>query len=172
MLRKRLNQITDENVGIHLSLFKKLKSEIEISIQVIDSEHPIDRYQCIIYVFGFVEDREYLKIARHGLGNVFAGKDFVKFLLDRNYLDEINKSEADENDIVLYFNNDGIEHAGKVETNKRVISKWGNGHLIEHEVFEVPEKYGDFVRYYKYLDKETALGYFVGFAKHNGIPFE
>lgn len=60
-------------------------------------------------------------------------------------------------------------HAGLALDEQRVISKWGRGHLYEHELWEVPESYGICIRFFKQLPYEEALVYFVQFAKEKGI---
>lgn len=172
MLRKRLKQIIASNVSDHPSLLEDLSREIENTIKILDSEHPIDRYTCFVYVFDFVEDPAYVRIATYGSGRVFAGPEFVKFLLNNNYLSEIRPTEVGDNDIVIYFNGAEIKHAGKISVNGRVISKWGIGHLFEHSIFEVPEQYGNDIRYYKQLAKETALDYFFKYAEQEGMVFK
>ena len=54
----------------------------------------------------------------------------------------------------------------------RVISKWGKGDLYEHSNFELPIQYGNTIRYYAILSKESALGYFVEFTKLHRIIFD
>jgi len=59
-------------------------------------------------------------------------------------------------------------HAGLAQTNLRVISKWGIGHLYEHELWDVPESYGTSIRFFKQLPCEEALDLFVQFAREKG----
>lgn len=77
-------------------------------------------------------------------------------LLERNYLTEINWGSAVDGDYVLYFLDQKIVHAGKVKSGK-VVSKWGNGHIWIHGVLEVPDSYGDHVKYYKRIEKAVCL---------------
>lgn len=173
MLRERLRQITEtEDVSTHSILLEELSSEIQNTIQILESEYPIDRYTCFVYVFDFIEDPEYVGIASHGIGRVFAGTAFMNYLIDENYLKEISEEDVKVDDIVVYFNENEIKHAGQYKSKNRVISKWGIGNLYEHSNFEVPIQYGDTIRYYSKLDKEPALDYFVEFAKLNGILFD
>lgn len=173
MLRERLKQITEtEDISTHSILLEELSSEIHNTIQILESEYPIDRYTCFIYVLNFTEDPEYINIASFGIGRVFAGTAFMNYLVDKNYLKEVTEGDAKEGDIVVYYNDNEIKHAGIFKSKNRVISKWGIGNLYEHSNYEVPSQYGDTIRYYKKLDKETALNYFVEFAKLNGILFE
>ena len=173
MLRKRLKQLTDNcDTSIHHELLVVLSGEIKNTIRLLDSEHPIDRYTCIVYVFNLVDDPEYVEIASFGIGRVFAGPEFVSFLLSNNYIERINENEASAEDIIIYFDQSEIKHAGKIKAKCRIVSKWGIGHLYEHGIFEVPEQYGGEVRFYRQLPKEEVLDYFVEFARHKGMIFE
>lgn len=58
-------------------------------------------------------------------------------------------------DHVLYSSS-RIEHAGKVVENA-IESKWGKGHLWRHGVFEIPQSYGDTVRFFHDISKEEYI---------------
>ena len=173
MLRERLKQITEiEVVSTHSILLEELSSEIQNTIQILESQYPINRYTCFVYIFDFTVDPEYVGIASSGIGRVIAGTAFMNYLIDENYLEEITEEDVNVDDIVVYFNDVEIKHAGKYKSKNRVISKWGIGNLYEHYIFEAPIQYGDIVRYYEKLSKESALDYFVEFAKLNRIILE
>lgn len=122
-----------------------------------------------MHVFDFAEKEDYAAIATSGLGKIFAAGDFVHWLLDHNLLVEITQNEAREGDIVVYFNEPGrFKHAGRILENGRVVSKWGIGNLYEHEVSEVPESYGNIVRFFRGLFYEEAFGHFLRFAEEKG----
>lgn len=172
MLRERLRLITEtQDVGTHSGMLEELSNEIQNTIQISESEYPISRYTCLMYVFDFTEDPRYVDIASYGLGRIFAGTAFMNYLIDKDYLAEISEEDAEEGDIVVYFD-DEIKHAGKIKSENRVTPKWGIGNLYEHSIFEVPIQYGNTIHYYRKLDKETALVYFVEFAKLNGIHID
>jgi hypothetical protein len=54
-------------------------------------------------------------------------------------------------------------------TNGEVISKWGIGHLYQHQLFEVPESYGSKLRFFTRLSYNEAYSYFRSFAEENGM---
>ena len=122
-----------------------------------------------MHVFDFAEKPDYAAIATSGSGKIFAAGDFVHWLLDHNQLTEIIQSEAREGDIALYFSEAGrFKHAGRMLGNGRIVSKWGIGNLYEHEVLEVPESYGNTVRFFRGLSYEGAFGHFLRFAEEKG----
>lgn len=171
MLRRRLQEmaaVTD--VSQHPALLMQLTRDVQNSVRILESEYPIDRYTCVVHVFDFTEKPEYTEIARFGLRSIFAGATFIHWLLARNYLTEVSQGGA--GDLVLYFSNGHFKHVGIVGYRARITSKWGIGHLYEHESLEVPSSYGDEVRFYSALSYADAYSYFVEFAEENGMQFE
>ncbi|OGW49798.1 MAG: hypothetical protein A2Z50_05795 [Nitrospirae bacterium RBG_19FT_COMBO_42_15] len=163
-----MTEVTD--VSQHPALLMQLTRDVKNSIRILESEYPIDKYTCVMHAFDFTEKPEYTKIASFGLGRIFAGGTFMHWLLARNYLAEVPQGNA--GDLVFYFVNGQFKHVGIVGDRWRIISKWGIGHLYEHEVLEVPSSYGDEVRFYCALPYANAYNYFVVFAEENGMQFE
>jgi hypothetical protein len=85
--------------------------------------------------------------------------DFIRTLIG-GVLVERRPDSICEGDLVLYFDQEEVRHAGLVHTDHQVVSKWGSGHLWLHGLFEVPSAYGSEVRFYTPLDKEDALELF------------
>lgn len=79
-------------------------------------------------------------------GSIFPGKKFVQKLLGGNFLRAKNVplNNTNEDDVLIYFCNGIPEHAGKW-MNDKIVSKWGAGptHIWEHDIYEVPESYGN-----------------------------
>ena len=78
------------------------------------------------------------------------------------------KVDVERGDIVLYFRDGSPTHAGIAIDNERIISKWGIGHLYEHNVNEAPAKYGQDVRYYHSVTAEASLECFLEYAAQQG----
>ncbi len=80
---------------------------------------------------------------------------------------EIAADEALSGDIVVYLDDDGTpKHAGKIASaDKRIKSKWGGGLFLEHGLWEVPQHYGDHVRYFELIATERAEKAFIAFCK-------
>lgn len=173
MLRRGLQKMTEvTDVSQHPALLMQLTRDVQNSnsIRILESEYSIDRYTCVMHAFDFTEKLEYARIASYGLGRIFAGATFIHWLLARKYLTEVSQGNA--GDLVLYFSNGQFKHVGIVGDHARVTSKWGIGHLYEHETLEVPSSYGDEVRFYSALSHADAYRYFVEFAEENGMQFE
>ena len=173
MLRQRLQELTqNEDVDSHPHLLVMIAAEYPHTIDVAASPHPINRYTCLMHVFDLMEKPEYIAIANWGLGNVFAGADFAHWLIDNDELTPLQADNAQAGDLVMYFRDGAFKHVGLLQGSGRVLSKWGQGNLYEHGVLEVPNSYGDDVRYYESVGYEDAFDAFTRFAEEQGIPFE
>jgi hypothetical protein len=125
-----------------------------------------------MHVFDFAERPDYAAIATRGLGKIFAAADFAHWLLANNLLTEVTQADVREGDIVFYFSVDGrFKHAGRMLADGRIVSKWGIGHLYEHGIFEVPESYGNAVRFFRGLSYDEAFENFMRFAEEKDIRF-
>ena len=125
-----------------------------------------------MHVFDFVEKPEYAAIATHGLGKIYAAGAFAHWLLDTGVLTEIPQTDAREGDLVFYFGGEGrFKHAGLYRGRGQVVSKWGIGHLYQHGLFEVPESYGNNVRFFRNLSYDEGFGHFIRFAEERGKVF-
>jgi hypothetical protein len=119
-----------------------------------------------MHVLGLYDQVAYVSAAVSGDGNVFANSTFVAYLIEHEVLCE--KSDPDPGDIILYFREGSPAHAGIIVGEGRVVSKWGIGNLYEHNVYEVPEKYGQEIRYYQPVTVHTALEHFLEYAAQHG----
>lgn len=171
MLRKKLQEISEvEDVSRHSALLAALTRECPNTIAVLDSPRTIRRYTWLMHVFDFAERDEYAAIANRDGGRIFAASAFAHWLLDSGLLEEVNQADIQPGHIILYFSVDGrFKHASLIAGDGRVFSKWGIGHLYEHGLLEVPDSYGNQVRFFKALPYHVAFEYFRRFAEENGI---
>ena len=172
-LRRLLQAITEvQDVSKHPALLAAATLECPNTVRILPSPHPIERYTCLVHALDFTERPEYVAIAERGFNVVFAGRSFAHWLIDRRLINEVAAVDANEGDLVFYFNEERqFQHAGVIAGNHRVISKWGTGHLFEHGLFEVPESYGTIVRFFQHLASDEAYDHFVTFAKEKGFLF-
>jgi hypothetical protein len=155
----------------HPVLLEALTREFPNTIQIVHSPYLLARYTCLVYAFGFTEQPEYVAIASRPFNRVaYASPDFAHWLLDRYLLEEISPEDVSQGDLVFFFNDEGrLRHAGLNLSNGRVLSKWGLGYLYSHATFEVPDSYGNIVRYFRQLTLENALRHFKTFAREQGV---
>jgi len=100
--------------------------------------------------------------------DVFPGEAFVHFLISNGCIEAkpVLPSAASDNDVVIYFDAGGKPtHAGIIR-GARIISKWGSRvtHIWEHEIFEVPDYYGDDVRVFRAPDQKRIVLAYIGWA--------
>ena len=172
-LRRRLQEITDMQ-GIS-------DDQREMKIVKLASTHPhsIQRqevvtaqpYNCFEYAFELVGSCRYRLIAEIDadlkLDTYLAGSEFARFLIKSGVLEEINKDEIRPDHVVVYLDSKATpQHAGKIVTlDGRIKSKWGGGLFLEHGLWEVPERYGNTVRFYRSIRAGQAEQTFLEFVK-------
>lgn len=173
ILRLRLQKMTEElPVEQHPGRLEALRTEFGHTIKIVDSEIPIGGYTCGVHSFSLVNDPTYLEVASFGFGKTFAGADFINFLLYHGLIEEKLSEAATVDDLVLYFDGVAFKHVGKVSEGGRTLSKWGQGYLFDHPVWEVPSDYGKKVRYFMGLNPEQGLNLFITYAKSKGFNFK
>jgi hypothetical protein len=164
-LRKALQAITDgpssRPASADEQVLRQLSSEHPHSIRVAPNPHraAIDYYTCFMHALGIIDQPEYVDVAITGAA--FAGTNFVASLLAKGRLQISDPQEGEC--LVLYFRDGRPVHAGLIR-GQRVTSKWGTRSLIEHDLWEVPESYGDDARFYSPVTADEALGWFLEFA--------
>jgi hypothetical protein len=171
-LRERLFDIAEHaELKDHLTLIELLRIEVHHTITPVASEYPIERYTCAVHAFDLTGDTTYVEIASFGFGRTFAGADFIQFLLDSNRLVECDPQYVRDGDLVIYFSDGRFRHVGKLLSRGRLVSKWGTGHLYEHDLMEVPSSYGDHVRFFRAPTPPESLDLFLDYAETRGFQF-
>jgi hypothetical protein len=115
---------------------------------------------CVPYALGIAEEPRYEAIARDFSGEIFAGSDFVNWLL-RGRLMEIGAPRP--NCLALYFSDSSWKHMGVLIGQNRINSKWGTFPIYEHAFWEVPASYGDELRFFD--APENSLRAFIEYAR-------
>jgi len=159
------------SVADHPAILKNLRAEFEHSIEIVASEHPIELYTCGVHAFFLVDDPTYVEVATFGLGRTFAGPDFIRFVLERGFLEPLDSTHDVHGDLIMYFQEGEFRHVGRLMTPDCVLSKWGTGHLYKHGIWEVPSMYGEEVCLFKGPNKEQSLELFITYAGAEGFTF-
>jgi len=176
-LRKHLQEITEKDVSEHERLLEALRLKIPHSIEVVLFEEregmQVSDFMCYEFAFDLYNFREYKNILERlpwRINPIGADKKFVIFFLRNNSLEEIQIKR--DGDFIIYFEKNQPTHAGKL-TKNRIRSKWGKGLILEHEIDEVPELYGNEVKYYKSISSEDLIDLFISYAEEeHGIEFQ
>lgn len=126
---------------------EQLPSELEIIAPPPEEEL---NYNCFVYALGLQNDSRFLGNG----GWAFTRKLDVVFdeMIGKDILKSVDTPK--EGDMIVYRADGGvISHAGLMENENMVISKWSWGPLLRHSIFDVPDHYGDKVEFYTFSDE-------------------
>jgi len=170
-LRQSLEQIPHVELEGQENFLIQINLRQPHSIQLIDQPElfiPGEyTYNCYAFALNLFNSDVYRQIVSDLINPEFANSDFIIFLLDRKELIEIENARNIDHGIIIYFRDDRPVHAGKVRENI-AISKWRKGLLFNHDIFEVPESYGNEYKIFQSLTENEALQLFYVFAETRG----
>ena len=174
-----LNEITKQDVSEHEKLLNDLQMRIPHSIEVFilgkSEELQVSEFMCFEFAFDMIYSKRYRDVLEYQRGwkirPIGADKGFFLFLERKNAIQEKPLGDAKHNDLIVYFKDGQPIHAGKIRKN-RVRSKWGTGLLLEHEIYEVPELYGNTVRLFEPISLENCIELFIDYAEEQGLQFQ
>ncbi len=109
-------------------------------------------YNCFIYALGL---HKRTSVLRRTKGFIYSA--FVQKLLDQGELVQMRRPS--KGDLVLYRNpraGEEFTHAGVVQSDGSVVSKWSWGPLIRHKMLDVPSFYGSRVTFVKRISPARA----------------
>jgi len=169
-LRRCLQKITGGTpVYRQEQAIAELASTCPHSIQRI-RDTQTQKWNCFAYAFALVASETYQRIAwadKDAYETFFANSAFVQFIMQSGALIEVGDDEASPGDIVIYLDDDDTpQHAGKIfSKDRRIRSKWGFGLFWEHGLWEVPERFGDKISFYREVPTAEAERIFLDFVK-------
>ncbi len=144
--RKKLTEIIEMEKGINWwkpELFEsKIKSLLPAELRIVSNpplyEH---NYNCFVYAFGLQNDPEFLG------GKNPIQQEFIRWLILNKILIPVEIAKAGS--LVFYRNvNDDITHAGIMQNDDMVISKWMWGPTVIHGLQDVPSSFGDRISFF------------------------
>lgn len=100
---------------------------------------------CFLFVFEEKLPKELIRKIKGFSQNTSERFDIFQKLLNNGFI-EFHTTRKTDDKVIIYFDGEIVTHFGKIENNK-IISKWGEGLIWEHPVFEVPLSYGNTVKY-------------------------
>ncbi len=149
--------ITDENrenwcVPENFDNF--FRSQIPQSIKIVKLPPRREmNYNCFMYTFGMANSSDFL-----GSKGRLVNSKAVKGLIENKVLEPCDEPRM--GDIVIYFDKEKEDipvHAGIFDGEDYVISKWSCGPIFRHKTFDLPEQYGDKVKYYRQVSLERVI---------------
>lgn len=117
---------------------------------------------CVPYALELADVPVYQAIGRDFGGEVFAGREFVEWLLEGRLKELVAPIPGC---LAFYFEGWTWRHVGITGVGERVVSKWGTFPVYEHDFWEVPLTYGDRIRFFEQLSSARAIELFLEFAR-------
>lgn len=179
LLRKKLGELYGQE-KLSVETIEKLRAQFPHSIQVAKQspQETVDLpfVNCVMYAFNLKCDAmfraiyECARIRRRNWSRdkdkkISADTEFVEFCIEKGFLLSKTEREREPGDLVVYFDNETCFHVGKLQDQNRIRSKWGSIELFEHDLREVPDLYGDKVKYFEPLQFEQSQDGFIAYAK-------
>ncbi len=169
MLRARLQQITDNrDLSTHRTMLETLRQELPHSIEMLSGPNDDLQYNCVVHAFCVQEDQEYIDLWHACPQHVHGDTTFVQFMIENG---DLKEREHPASGLLAYFPEGAFRHIGRLISESRIVSKWGIGHLYEHDIFDVPSCYGEVVRYSRSAERDQVLNRFIEFAEGKGVHF-
>lgn len=167
-LRRELQRITGTDGGDvdqHPQLVAELSQSLPHAIRLAPANlAPAalrNRYNCFEFALGLAGAREVGVIARC-FTSTYCNSEFVDYLSRRSVL--VSNTGSGNGQLVFYRDSERFTHAGLVHGDS-IISKWGRGHLWQHQLWEVPSSYGDSAERFRLKESLPVLGEFIRFAR-------
>jgi hypothetical protein len=166
--KRKLTNIIEKENGVNWwnrELFlKNIKNDLPSELEIISLPPEYENnYNCFVYALGLENDKDFL-----GNNNPIQ-QDFIKYLLKMNLVTETDKKTGN---IILYLNSDSdITHAGIMENEDVVISKWMWGPIIRNNCKDVPSSFGDQIIFVNKLNSESVKALYLQY-KAMGIEIK
>ncbi|MBL8653391.1 MAG: hypothetical protein JNJ97_04285, partial [Alphaproteobacteria bacterium] len=145
MLRQKLHEITEKrDLSSHKKLIGDLQEQYAHTIKIKKRESSYG-FNCVMHALDMIDHPEVVRLSSIRPDEVYTGAEFMHFLIDGKYLSE--KLASTPGLLAVYFDNKKFKHVGLLLSETRLESKWGCGHLYEHDLIEVPISYGNDIRY-------------------------
>lgn len=152
---KTLRQALDRIMTIRFpatfqAAFEKLRQQHRHTVKVVPvASEWLNTFNCYAYALSLVDRPRYRALQRAHGDSALVNSIFVTEFLAREELQEIDGAAVAIGTVVFYFADDAVQHGGLVISEPHVIrSKWGPNELYEHALWEVPQSYGNFARYF------------------------
>lgn len=134
--RQKLENICKEPLEKQILSVEKLRDSTRYTIELVEETiNEASTYNCYEYALGVHNELDFR-------GFLTKNKD----LLDSGRIASLIKNgllkQNDNGLLVIYLNRGLPKHAGILQRDGKLISKWGKGHLWEHELWGVPISYG------------------------------
>ena len=164
---KPLREALDAPDGLFISRHREYIERVRsVYPHTVTFRELVTESTCVLYALRLRDERTYRAIALNFGRQIFAGKAFMEWLV-KGQLTELDKPK--DGCLALYFKGAAWQHVGVVSTSGRVVSQWGEFPVYEHDLCELPARYGDEVRYFEMPLQGDFLHLFLEYAKTRGV---
>ena len=167
-LRAALEEITGDGtcVETHPAKLEAIALEIRHNICVLPPplDEPLENFNCVMHAFGLIKQIE--PPCHPVSGRFYVDIIFFASLIDQAILQPCTQAQGT---LVVWSSAGAVKHAGVVVAPGRASSKWGLGHLYEHDLHEVPTSYGDELTFYSAISTDDAKNYLSDYWTHGRI---
>lgn len=103
-LRRLLRDMTEGGThpSKHSAALARFGEQAAHTIEPLDAGRDVASFTCGMHAFGLETSREYAAIAGYGLGRIFAGHDFFRWLIESGRLVEITDRKPPRDSIIMY----------------------------------------------------------------------
>jgi hypothetical protein len=153
---------------------EELREKLGHTIFPLDISNLKFGFNCVMYALQVENNADLFQLLHHLTYGpqkhleITMDTGFIRWLIDLKFINEIDTVNAE---LAVYSVNGKVKHVGRLLSNGRVQSKWGTGHLFEHELLDVPLTYGDTVQFFTGTDVDTVLDEFWSYAESKGAIF-
>lgn len=166
--RLRLQKITDgcaeDNIKKQPLAIAALRMHIPHSILLLRAADHKAGFNCFALCFGIEKSAKMQELARYR--NIIPSSAYAQYLIEE-ILEEIDKSDQQDGDYIIYLHDGRPTHAGILFPGY-IVSKWGShGHVWKHGMWEVPYSYGETARLFRRLPDELCEPIYLDWANHS-----
>ena len=172
MLRQQLDDLAILDTKDQLPQIEHLRKLHGHTLDVLTNVKSDLGYNCVRYALRVHDDAWLTSLLRHiAFGpakrpDIHMDTGFIRHLVDASALVETTQATGI---IVVYHNREKCLHIGRIVSQNRIRSKWGNGHLYEHEYLQTPLSYGSDFRFYADVEVDVVLDQFWIYAQTKGF---
>lgn len=181
LLRQRLGDLEQQEILCFREI-QKLHRQFRHSIELADiSDVELGAHllsNCVMYAFDLrrsglfsaISDsqeirRRYPSRSKVPSYDIFADTEFVEYCIGEGLISQISDKNGESGTLVVYSDMTECRHVGKLARHGRIHSKWGTLEVFEHDLLEVPDFFGNDIRYFESVRHEQSLEFFVAYAR-------
>lgn len=145
---------------------KHVKNKMPNNLRILEPPPPeVSNYNCFMYALKL---NKFDDVRDEAKGFIY--DTYVSELIKKNKL-KVTDSPS-QSDLVVYHSSktdeELLSHIGIIKDD-RIISKWSWGPLLEHDIWDVPDFYGDDIFYLKAISKEESYNLYQRYKSFNKL---